>query len=73
MQDKPQPQPPVELTESGPSTLSKIGTAALTTGMTIIPIAVTAGAGYFGVKIVKLNLDTAKLNNATAKIAAGIK
>jgi len=45
-----------------PSKLSKVRSAALATAFYGMPIAATAAAIYFGAKMQRMQLETAKLN-----------
>ena len=51
-----------------PSKLSRIKDNAVFAGVILIPIALTAGSVYAGIKVSKMQLDTAKLNLETAKL-----
>lgn len=52
------------------STLKKVGSYAIVAGMYAIPVALTVGSGYYSVRLMKMNLATAKLNLEAAKAAA---
>jgi hypothetical protein len=52
-----------------PSKLKKVGSTALTVGVYVAPIAITAASGYFGFKILKMNHETAKLQLEAARAA----
>jgi hypothetical protein len=51
-----------------PSKLSRIKSAAVTTGIIVIPVAVVVGSMYASVKMTKTQLETAKLNLEAAKL-----
>ncbi|MFL5660102.1 MAG: hypothetical protein ACJ8BW_01990 [Ktedonobacteraceae bacterium] len=54
-----------------PSKLKRIKDVAITTGIIVIPVALSAASVYYTVKMGKIQLDTAKLNlEAAAKNAA---
>lgn len=54
-----------------PSKLQRMKDAAITTGIFVIPVALSAASVYYTVKMGKIQLDTAKLNlEAAAKNAA---
>jgi hypothetical protein len=51
------------------SKLERLGTAAVTAGIFVIPSALGAAATFFSFKISKMNYETAKLNLEAAKAA----
>lgn len=52
-----------------PSKLSKVGSAAATVGIFVIPTALGVASTIFGWKISKMNYETAVLNLEAAKAA----
>jgi hypothetical protein len=66
----PQPEPQPEPVK--PSKMARIKSAAVMTGIFVIPTVVTAGASIVAYKTGKMNFDAAKLNLEAAKLAAGI-
>jgi hypothetical protein len=52
-----------------PSKLSKVGTAAATVGIFVIPVVLSGASAVFGWKISKMNYETAVLNLEAAKAA----
>jgi|tagenome__1003787_1003787.scaffolds.fasta_scaffold7250570_1 hypothetical protein len=70
MPDNETPAVPVDK-RSKPSKLQRIKDVTITTGIIVIPVALSAASVYYTVKMGKLQLDTAKLNlEAAAKNAA---
>lgn len=51
-----------------PTKMSRIKDAAITAGIFIVPIALTVGSVYAGVKVSKMQFETAKLNLESAKL-----
>lgn len=51
------------------SLLKKVGSVAVVTGIYVIPVAISVGSAYYGIKILKMNNETAKLNLEVAKAA----
>jgi hypothetical protein len=51
-----------------PTKLSRIKDAAVTAGVIAIPLALTVGSVYAGLKVSKMQFETAKLNLETAKL-----
>lgn len=51
-----------------PTKKQRIKDAAIMTAWIVIPVALTGGSVYAGVKVSKLNLETAKLNLEIAKL-----
>jgi hypothetical protein len=66
MSETTEPTPAVESTK--PSKLTRVKSAAVMAGITIIPTAITVGLTCIGYKTGKMNFDAAKLNLETAKI-----
>lgn len=57
---------------SKPSKLDRIKSAAITTGIFVIPTVVSGGLLYVSVKMTKMQLDTAKLNLETARLTKNV-
>lgn len=53
---------------SKPSKFNRVKSAAITTMWIAVPVAVTGGMTYLGYKTTKMQLETAKLNLAAAKL-----
>lgn len=53
-----------------PSKLQRIAAGAIATGIFVIPAAITAGSIYYGIKMQKMQYETAQLNLEAARNAA---
>lgn len=53
---------------SKPSKLKRIKNTAITAAWIIVPVAVTGASMYYSGRLVKMQLDTAKLNLEAAKL-----
>ncbi len=53
-----------------PTKLSRIKDVAITAGIIVIPVALTVGSVYAGLKVSKDQLETARLNLEAAKLNA---
>ena len=62
----PNTEPTEPVVEAKTSKLKRIKSAAITTGIYAIPMAITGGSMYFSYKVVKLQYDTAKLKQLAA-------
>jgi hypothetical protein len=60
--------PEVVVEPTKPTRMQRIKANAATAGIIMIPIALTGASLYAGVKVTKMQLDTAKLNLETAKL-----
>lgn len=65
---KPESEPVVDTVK--PSKFARVKSAAVTTGIFVIPTVVTVGASIIGYRTGKMEFDAAKLNLETAKLAA---
>jgi len=59
---------PVELEQSKPSKLAKVGSVVTTAGIIAIPVGLTVAATVASLKMGRMQLETARLNLETAKL-----
>lgn len=64
----PETEPKPELVK--PSKMDRIKSAAVTAGISMIPVGLTVGTALIGYKTGRMQFDAAKLNLETAKLAA---
>lgn len=62
------PETPVVVEPSKPSKLKRIKANAVTAGIFVIPVVLTGASMYYSGKLVRMQLDTAKLNLEAAKL-----
>lgn len=62
------PETPVVVEPSKPSKLKRIKAHAVTAGIFAIPVVLTGASMYYSGRLVRMQLDTAKLNLEAAKL-----